>query len=106
MFNGTQHQRCYADLFFKYRDYTTLSPYRMSAEIERNLGEQPLARIMSEGGLKSQDLVAASTEQINHKMVARACKGRRLTANVKAKIHRALNAASGKEYALGELFNY
>ncbi len=64
------------------------------------------ARIMSEGGLKSQDLVAASTEQINHKMVARACKGRRLTPNVQVKILNALNAATGKEHALAELFTH
>ena len=73
---------------------------------ERNLGEQPLARVMAERGLKSHDLVAASTEQITHKMVARACKGRRLTPNVQAKIVRALNLASGGQYVAGDLFNY
>lgn len=78
----------------------------MSLEIERNLGEQPIARIMADNGLKAQDLVAASTEQITHKMVARACKGRRLTRNVQAKIRRALNQAGGKEHAMAELFNY
>ena len=74
--------------------------------VERNLGEQPLARVMTERGLKSHDLVASSTEQITHKMVARACKGRRLTPNVQAKIVRALNAAAGRNYSAGELFNY
>ncbi|NLT76571.1 MAG: hypothetical protein GXX98_08625, partial [Planctomycetes bacterium] len=54
----------------------------MSDEIERNLGPQPIERIMAEHHLKPHDLVAASTEQITHKMVARACKGRRLTPNV------------------------
>lgn len=78
----------------------------MNAEIERNLGEQPLLQLMSEHGLKSQDLVAASTEQINHKMVARACQGRRLTPNVQSKIRNALNAATDKEYSMKELFNY
>ena len=73
---------------------------------ERNLGEQPLARVMAERGLKSHDLVAASTEQITHKMVVRACKGRRLTPNVQAKIVRALNLAVGGQYAAGDLFNY
>lgn len=76
------------------------------ADIERDLGEQPLARVMAERGLKAHDLVAASTEQITHKMVARACKGRRLTPNVQAKIVRALNLATGGRYTGGELFNY
>ena len=74
--------------------------------VERDLGEQPLARIMAERGLKSHDLVAASTEQITHKMVARACKGRRLTPNVQGKILHALNAATGGNYSPGDLFNY
>lgn len=78
----------------------------MSAELERNLGEQPIARIMAEHGLKAHALVAASTDQITHKMVARACKGRRLTRNVQGKILDALNRASGKEYAMGQLFTY
>jgi hypothetical protein len=70
------------------------------------LGEQPIARIMAERGLRPHDLVAASTQQITHKMVARACKGRRLTPNVQAKILNALNAATGKHYEQGELFDY
>ena len=48
----------------------------MPVEIERNLGEQPIARIMAERGLKARDLVTVSTEQITHKMVARACKAK------------------------------
>jgi hypothetical protein len=78
----------------------------MTTDIERNLGEQPVARLLAEHGLKAHDLVAASTEQITHKMVARACKGRRLTLNTQSKVLRALNLATGKNYALGELFNY
>ena len=73
---------------------------------ERDLGEQPLTGLLAAHGLKSHDLVAASTEQITHKMVTRACKGRWLTDNVRAKILRALNAASGGQYVLGELFSY
>ena len=78
----------------------------MSAEPERDLGEQPIAAILRELGLKSHDLVAASTEQITHKMVARACKGRRLTPNVKTKIRNAINKAADKSYTLAELFTY
>ncbi len=75
-------------------------------EIERNLGEQPLAAILTEQDIKPHDLVVASTEHITHKMVSRAVKGRRLTRNVQHKILRALNKATKKNYALADLFNY
>lgn len=78
----------------------------MSDDVERNLGEQPIARIMGELQLRPHDLVAASTQQITHKMVARACKGRRLTPHVQIKILDALNAAAEGSYALRDLFNY
>ena len=78
----------------------------MAIDIERNLGEQPIAKIMALCGLKPTDLVECSTEQITHKMVGRAVKGRRLTPAVQAKILRALNKASGKNYTLKDLFNY
>jgi len=73
---------------------------------ERDLGEQPIAALLTSLNLKSHDLVAASTEQITHKMVARACKGRRLTPNVQRKILNALNRATGGAYTLDDLFNY
>ena len=57
-------------------------------------------------GLSAHDLVANSTRQITHKMVARAVKGRRLTPNVKRKILSALNKAAGKEHRLKDAFNY
>jgi len=75
-------------------------------EIERNLGEQPLARLMAARALKPHDLVKASTESITHKMVARAMKGRRLTLHVQEKILRAFNAAAGEELVLSDLFSY
>ena len=78
----------------------------MIPEQERDFGEQPLAALLSELGLKSHDLVAASTEQITHKMVQRGCKGRRLTKNVQGKLLRALNTASGNTYAMAALFTY
>lgn len=74
--------------------------------IERNLGEQPIAQLMADHGLKPRDLVAVSTEQITHKMVSRACKGRRLTPNVQSKIRNALSKSTGKEYSMKELFTY
>ena len=78
----------------------------MRNDIERNLGEQPIAHIMAEHDLRAQDLVRSSTEQITHKMVSRACKGRRLTPNVKSKIHNALSLAASKFYPMEELFTY
>ena len=79
---------------------------KMNVETERNLGEQPIARIMAVGNLTRHDLVAASTQQITHKMVARACKGRWLTPNTKSKILNALNEATGKSFSMQDLFNY
>ena len=78
----------------------------MDDQSQRNLGPQPIAEIMAKFGLKAHDLVAASTQQITHKMVARGCKGRRLTDNSKRKILNALNLATNKSYKVSELFNY
>ena len=75
-------------------------------ELERELGEQPLGQIMKDLELKPHDLVAASTEQLNHKMVSRGVKGRRLTRNVQMKILDALNKASKKDFTLKQLFTY
>ena len=78
----------------------------MNSKIQRNLGDQPITQIMEDHGLKARDLVASSTEQITHKMVSRALKGRRLTPNVQSKIRNALNESTGKTYPLEELFTY
>jgi len=78
----------------------------MNDKNNRDLGPQPIADLMKELGLDRHDLVAASTEQITHKMVARACKGRRLSFKVQQKILKALNTASEKEFVLSDLFNY
>jgi hypothetical protein len=43
---------------------------------------------------------------MTHKMVSRACKGRRLTLNTQTKVLAALNQATGKNYSLRDLFNY
>ena len=74
--------------------------------IERNLGEQPLAGLMAELDLTAHALVKASPEQITHKMISRAVRGRRLTANTKGKVLRAFNAASGRSDTESDLFNY
>ena len=78
----------------------------MNNEIKRDLGEQPMAKIMAKHGFKSHALVINSTEQITHKMVARAVKGRRLNLKIQYRLLNALNKASGKQYILKELFNY
>lgn len=74
--------------------------------IERNMGEQPIARLLDEAGLRPHDLVKASPVPMTHKMVSRACKGRRLTENTQAIVLNALRAATGRPFALNELFNY
>ena len=78
----------------------------MTKEIERNFGPQPITEIMEREGLTPNDLVRSSTETITHKMVSRACKGRRLSPNVRLKVLKALNVAAGKEFGMAELFNY
>ncbi len=78
----------------------------MSDNIERDLGPQPIADIMAKDNLRAHDLVSASTKQLTHKMVTRACKGRKLTANTKSKVLKAMNLAGGKDYCLSDLFNY
>lgn len=75
-------------------------------DIERDLGEQPLSRLMAEKGLKPHDLVSASGEQITHKMVQRGCKGRRLTRNVQGKLLRAYDKVTGGVHKLSDLFTY
>jgi hypothetical protein len=78
----------------------------MDDGIERDLGPQPIGAILAQRNLKPHDLVAASTQQLTHKMVSRACKGRRLTLNAQTKVLNSLNAVTGKNYSLKDLFNY
>ncbi len=78
----------------------------MDETIERNLGEQPIAKILEERGLAAHDLVVASEVQMTHKMVARAVKGRRLTRNTQEIVLNALNRATGESFTLADLFNY
>lgn len=78
----------------------------MTDPVERNLGEQPIARLLAESGKKPHDLVAAITPPITHKMVARACKGRRLTPHAQSRICQAYNLATGQSLRIDELFTY
>ncbi|MBU1006924.1 MAG: hypothetical protein KKH08_04960 [Candidatus Omnitrophica bacterium] len=75
-------------------------------ETERNLGEQPILKIMAANGLKPHDLVAHSDEQLTHKMVTRAMKGRRLTPHAQSKVLNALNKTTKKNHTLKDLFTY
>lgn len=72
----------------------------------RDLGEQPLARLMAEHGLAPNDLVSASGEQLTHKMVARAMKGRRLTPNTMGKVRRAWVKVAPEAVRESALFDY
>ena len=78
----------------------------MTEQTELNFGQQPIAALMQQLELEPHDLVVASTEQLTHKMVARALKGRRLTSNTKGIVQRAFCRATGKSWKQAELFNY
>lgn len=78
----------------------------MTEPIERNLGEQPIAALMREHELTAHNLVAVSPEPLTHKMVTRACKGRRLTPKARNKLIKAMSVALGKELKKSDLFTY
>lgn len=78
----------------------------MNNRKQRNLGEQPITKVMEKHNLKPHDIVIAATEQITHKMITRAAKGRKLTAHVKLKILNALNNSTKRDYKILDLFNY
>jgi hypothetical protein len=71
-----------------------------------DFGPQPIAGIMEKRKLKPHDLVEASTEQLTHKMVSRACKGRKLSRRVQLKVRNALNTIMEANYSLKDLFTY
>ena len=59
--------------------------------MQEGLQIQPLDEIMESLSLKNDDLVKASSEQLTHKQVQKARKGKPITSNIKGKIVRALN---------------
>ena len=73
---------------------------------DRNKGPQPIIEVMRQYNLNAKDLVAASAEQLTHKMVARAMRGRQLTINSKGIVQRAMNRATSKVWTQKQLFNY
>ncbi|MBK1832175.1 hypothetical protein JIN77_15665 [Verrucomicrobiaceae bacterium R5-34] len=60
---------------------------------QRDFGPQPLDRMMDEWGIGNHDMVEVSTEQLTHKQVQKARKGRRLTLKMMQKVTRAFNVA-------------
>ena len=89
----------------------------MSERAGNDLGDQPLDKMMVLWGLENHDLVEVSTEQLTHKQVQRARKGRRLTLKMMQKVTRAFNVAiwyrlsdeqkeAYYEYLHRDVFNY
>lgn len=80
----------------------------MSEELEMNVGTQPLDVVMTEKGIKNNDLVAiAPAGFINHKQIQKGRKGRRLTMHMQQKILDTLNIYSAPEsYEWADLFTY
>ena len=78
----------------------------MDNDTEHDIGPQPVEGVLARHNLTHHDIVAASTEQITHKMVARACKGRKLSRRVQLKIVHAVNNVAGQDYKLKDLFTY
>ncbi len=72
----------------------------------REFGTQPIDAKMKELELDNHALVAVSTEQLSHKMVAKARNGRFLSVRVRLKVLRAFNKAAKTELRLSDLFNY
>lgn len=84
---------------------------------ERDLGIQPLDKMMKEWGIENHDMVEVSTEQLTHKQVQKARTGRRLTLKMMQKVTRAFNVTiwyrlndeqkeAFDEYLHKRLFNY
>ncbi len=86
----------------------------MQSEVEneesRNHGIQPLDALLETFEYVNGDLVGASTEQLTHKQVQKARKGRRVTANIQKKILHALRTMrkdhEDEKYQVSDLFNY
>jgi hypothetical protein len=86
-------------------------------EPTRDHGPQPLDALMERWKITNHEMVEASPEQLNHKQVQKARKGRQLTLAMKMKVARALNIAIWTrlkkeekevyfEYLHKHLFNY
>ena len=63
---------------------------QMADEIQRDLGLQPIDQLMKQWGVENHELVEVSTEQLTHKQVQKARKGRRVTMNIPRMIFNAI----------------
>jgi hypothetical protein len=83
----------------------------------RDHGSQPLDGLLTHWGISNHQLVETSVEQLNHKQVQRARKGRQLTLHLMQKVARTVNDAvfakipkdrqpDFKPYTHKHLFNY
>lgn len=86
-------------------------------ELTRDHGPQPLDGLLDLWNITNHELVEVSEEQLNHKQVQKARKGRQLTLHLMQKLMRALNEtivtklpkeqrASFVPYLHKQLFNY
>ena len=78
----------------------------MSDKSEMEAGSQPLDALMVKSDMNNHGLVAASTEGLTHKQVAKARRGRKLTIKLQRKLVAAWNKAQGEGRKIEELFNY
>jgi hypothetical protein len=74
-------------------------------------GTQPLDALLSQLGLDNHALVQASTDQLTHKQVQKARRGRRVSRKLQAKISRALAATLPPDHptsppTIADLFTY
>ncbi len=60
-------------------------------ELTRDHGPQPLDGLLVRWNITNHELVEVSAEQLNHKQVQKARKGRQLTLHLMQKLMRALN---------------
>ncbi len=75
--------------------------------MQDEFGIQPLDAMMESRSLQNDDLVQVSGEQLTHKQVLKARKGKFVTSNIKGKIVRAFNAViEGGNYTQKDLFKY
>jgi hypothetical protein len=83
----------------------------------REHGPQPLDELMTRWKLTNHELVTAASDQLNHKQVQKARKGRQLTLHLMQKVMRAFNTAAAArlgpddrpafvEYPHRQLFDY
>ena len=73
-----------------------------------DMGLQPLDAILEKLGMSNHDVVAASGEQLTHKVVQKGRRGRQLTRRAQDKILRALTKAAGEgaNFTRDQLFTY